>query len=586
MAFRHLFVYIKKHKKVLLWALLLATINQVFSLLDPQIFRLIIDNYATRFAELTQQEFITGVGLLLIAFIGVAFISRTAKTFQDYYLNVVTQKVGTELYADSVSHTFSLPYSIFEDRTSGEILQKLQKARDDSKLLIENAVNVLFFSLVGLLVVLGYAFYVHWTIGLAYTLILPIIGWMSYAISRAIKQAQKDIVAKAAALAGSTTETIRNVELVKSLGLESQEIHRLNDVNQQLLGLELKKVKIMRRLSFIQGTVINAMRATLMFLMLYLIFNQTITIGEFFTLLFYSFFVFNPLSRLGEVASSYQQARASLEKLDEVLSIPPKEKPKDAVKLDSINSIAFENVSFSYNSDEIVSVDSVSFALSKGMHVSFAGESGSGKSTIIKLLLGLYEPTKGRILFNGIDSKKIDFDNLRRRVGFVSQETQLFAGSIRENLLFVNPSASDSECIRVLKAARIDGLVSRSHKGLDAIIGEGGIKLSGGEKQRLAIARALLRKPEIIIFDEATSALDSATESSIIRTIDEIKKEYPDLMMIGIAHRLSTIIHSKTVFVLQEGRIVECGSHAQLLGKGGLYSAFWKQQTMSKTTYK
>ena len=584
MAFRHLFIYLRKHRKVLSWALVLATINQVFSLLDPQIFRLIIDNYAVRFAELTQQEFITGVGLLLLAFIGVAFVSRTAKTFQDYYLNVVTQKVGTELYADSVSHTFSLPYSIFEDRTSGEILQKLQKARDDSKLLIENAVNVLFFSLVGLLVVLGYAFYVHWTIGLAYTLMLPLIGWMSYGISKAIKKAQKDIVTKSAALAGSTTETLRNVELVKSLGLESQEINRLNVVNEQLLELELKKVRIMRRLSFIQGTVLNGMRAVLMFLMLFLIFNQTISVGEFFTLLFYSFFVFGPLSRLGEVASSYQQARASLEKLDEVLSIPPKEKPKDASIIDNLNKVSFEHVSFSYDTNDIISVDNVTFNLNRGEHISFAGESGSGKSTIIKLLLGLYEPTKGKIMFNETDSSKIDFDDLRRRVGFVSQETQLFAGTIKENLLFVNPNATDDECYKVLKASRIDHLVNRSEKKLDTVIGEGGIKLSGGEKQRLAIARALLRKPEIIIFDEATSALDSTTESSITKTIADIRKEYPDLMMISIAHRLSTLIHSNRIYVLEGGSVVEFGDHVALLRRDGLYAAFWKQQTRTKTT--
>jgi ATP-binding cassette, subfamily B, bacterial len=583
MVFTHLFKYIKKHKKTLIWALVLATINQVFSLLDPQIFRLIIDNYATNFSELTQQEFVTGVGLLLLAFIGVAFVSRTAKTFQDYYLNVVTQKVGTELYANSVSHTFSLPYSIFEDRTSGEILQKLQKARDDSKALIEQAVNVLFFSLVGLLVVLAYAYYVDWTIGLAYTLILPIIGWMSFVISKAIKQAQKDIVTKSAALAGSTTETIRNVELVKSLGLENQEINRLNDVNEQLLELELTKVKILRRLSFIQGTVINGMRALLMFLMLYLIFNQTITIGEFFTLLFYSFFVFSPLSQLGNVASAYQQARASLEKLDEVLSIPPKEKPKDAVIINEIDKVLFEKVSFGYSNSDIVSINNISFELRKGEHISFAGESGSGKSTIIKLLLGLYEPSQGSISFNDINSTKIDFDNLRNRVGFVSQETQLFAGSIKENLLFVNPKATDAECMEVLKAARIDHLVLRSHNKLNTIIGEGGIKLSGGERQRLAIARALLRKPEIIVFDEATSALDSNTESSITNTIAEIRNEYPNLMMISIAHRLSTLITSDRIYVLESGKIVEYGSHNQLLRKEGLYSAFWKQQTRRTT---
>ncbi|MFT4309213.1 MAG: ABC transporter ATP-binding protein [Candidatus Woesearchaeota archaeon] len=584
MAIKHIYKYVGMHRKVLFFALFLATINQVFSLLDPQIFRLIIDNYAMRIGELSSNEFMMGVGLLLLAFIGVAFVSRTAKTFQDYYLNVVTQKVGTKLYADSVAHTFSLPYSVFEDRTSGEILLKLQKARDDTKLLIENSVNILFFSLVGLLVVLGYAYYVHWSIGLAYTMMLPIIGWMSYAISSAIKQAQKDIVSKSAALASSTTETVRNVELVKSLGLEEQEIGRLNNVNEQLLGLELQKVRIMRRLSFIQGTVINGMRALLMFLMLLLIFENTISVGEFFTLLFYSFFVFNPLSRLGEVASSYQQARASLEKLEEVLNIPPKKKDSNAIVLGKIDDIVFDNVSFSYSNNGIPSVNNLSFSIKSGEHIGIVGLSGSGKSTVIKLLLGLYEPTHGAIKYNGHNNSVIDYDMLRRRVGFVSQDTQLFAGTIRENLLFVNPDASDDECMEVLRASRIGHLALRSNNGLSTIIGEGGLKLSGGEKQRLSIARALLRKPDIIVFDEATSSLDSDTESSIIMTIEDIRKKYPGIIMISIAHRLSTVMRADRILVLDNGSIGEDGNHDMLIKKKGLYSALWNHQTISKTT--
>lgn len=573
------FKYIKEQRSLLVLALVLATINQVFSLLDPQIFRLLIDNYAIKAGTLPREVFIKGVLLLLGGFIGVALVSRVAKNFQDYCVSVITQRVGTKMYANSVEHTLSLPYGVFEDQRSGEILQKLQKARLDTQNVITSFVNTVFLSAVAILFVLTYAFTVHWIIGAVYFLIIPILGVFTFALSRKIKEAQKSIVAESANLAGSTTETLRNVELVKSLGLEEQEINRLNKTNSLILSLELKKIKMIRRLSFFQGTLINGVRALLLFIILYFIFKGDVSLGQFLSLLFYSFFIFNPLSEFGTVASQYQEARASNEQLDKILEIPSQKKPRDAVVLGELKSIEFRNVSFLYNGNNMPSVNKINLKIEKGESVAFCGPSGSGKSTFIKLLVGLYEPTGGSILINGADSKKIDFDNLRKRIGFVSQETQLFAGTIRENLLFVNPSASDKDCLKVLEMASVMDILNRGGKGLDTKIGEGGIKISGGERQRLAIARALLREPDLIIFDEATSSLDSITEKAITKTIKDIIKLNPNLMVVQVAHRLSTISHADKIFVLQKGKIVEEGEHNSLIRKNGLYAAFWREQS-------
>ena len=265
--------HLKRYKGLLILALVLATINQVFSLLDPQIFRLIIDNYASKFGELSKQEFFRGIGWLLLASVGVALISRIAKNFQDYTVSYMTQKIGTEMYSKSVEHTFSLPYEVFEDQKSGDLLQRLQKARIDTQTWIASFINTIYLSLVGILFVLIYAFSVHWMVGTTYFLIVPILGGLTFILSKRIKQAQKNIVAETASLAGSTTETLRNVELVKSLGLENQEIENLNKVNNKILNLELKKIIIIRKISFIQGTLINLMRISLLFLMLWLIFK-------------------------------------------------------------------------------------------------------------------------------------------------------------------------------------------------------------------------------------------------------------------------------------------------------------------------
>lgn len=574
--------YIKKQWKILALALFLATVNQVFSLLDPQIFRMIVDKYATQVGSLSRGDFLSGVSILLLASMGVALISRIAKNFQDYYVSIVTQRVGAALYSQSINHSFSLPYAAFEDQRSGELLLKLQKARSDVQSLIASFVGVIFLTLIGMIFVVSYAFTVNWIIGFVYFLIIPIVGSAQFYLSRKIKSAQKQIITETASLAGSTTETLRNVELVKSLGLEEQESKRLNDVNEKILELELKKIKLIRMLSFIQGTMINTIRSALLLLMMWLIFRQTISFGQFFSLYIYLFFIFGPLGDLGTIANAYQETRASMEKLQQILDTPSQKRPVNPTVLKTLDSITFENVGFTYKSADNnslpPSINNLSLTIHKGETVAFVGPSGAGKTTIVKILLGLYEPSSGKLLLDDIDSTKIDFDLLRRRIGYVSQDTQLFAGTIRENLLFVNPIASDEKCIEALKNASASAIIERGGKGLDTKIGEGGIKISGGERQRLAIARAILRDPDIIIFDEATSSLDSLTEKEITATIKDIVRTRPNLMTIMIAHRLSTIVHADTIYVLEKGNLEEAGSHADLLSKHGLYAALWREQ--------
>lgn len=571
---------VRKHKKILFGALALATINQVFTLLDPQIFRFIIDDYASKVSELTRSEFISGVGLLLLASIGAAFISRVAKAFQNYYVSVIIQRSGTNLYARSVEHSFSLPYSVFEDQRSGELLNKLQKARADSQTLIMNSVNILFLSLVSIIFVLAYATYVHWLIGLAYFLVFPTLGTVIYVLSKKIKHAQMMIIKETASLSGSTTETIRNVELVKSLGLEKQEVERLNTVNEKILTLELQKVRMVRKLDFIQGTLTNAIRSGVLLLMLWMIFIDVISLGQFFTLWIYSFFVFEPLNMLGMLTTSYQEARASLEQLGEVLKLKPAPVPINAKEIGEVKKIEYRNTSLRYEGGAHA-VKDISLSINSGETVAFVGPSGSGKSSMIKLLAGLYDPTEGEIFINDHNLKEINIVELRQLIGLVAQETQLFAGTIRENLLFVRPDATDEEMLGALEAAQAKEIISKDTKenlGLDTRIGEGGLKLSGGERQRLAIARALLRQPDLVVFDEATSSLDSITEKAITETIKKIEKSHQKLITVLVAHRLSTIAHADKIYVFERGKIVETGTHETLVKQGGLYAALWREQ--------
>ncbi len=569
--------YLRPHYRLVLLSLLLATVNQVFSLLDPLIFRHVIDQYATRFDRYTTAEFLHGVSLLLLAAVGVAFVSRVAKNFQDYFLNVVTQRLGARLYADGIRHALELPYQLFEDQRSGETLGKLQKVRSDVEKLMSVSINVVFQTLVGVVFVVIYAFSVHWLIAPIYFATVPILGWLSSVLSRRIKTVQKRIVAETTALAGSTTESLRNIELVKSMGLGAQEIARLNATTTRILGLELQKVRYLRSLSFVQGTAVNALRTSILFLMLYLIFARQISVGQFFALWIYSFFIFGPLQELGTVIGVYRETEASLASFQTLLDAPREPRPKDPVRVGELTRLAFDGVSFTHQTATAPAVQDVSFELRRGETVALVGPSGSGKTTLVKLLVGLYHPQGGRILYDGTPDDRVDLEELRERIGFVTQDTQLFSGSIRENLLFVRPDASDAECLEVLQRAACQPLLDRAERGLDTLIGEGGVKVSGGEKQRLSIARALLRRPHLLVFDEATSALDSLTEQEVSRTIREVASSR-HVMTVLIAHRLSTVLHAHRIYVLERGRVVEQGRHDELLEQKGLYYAMWRQQ--------
>jgi ATP-binding cassette subfamily B protein len=572
-----LYAYLRNYKGLVALALVLATINQVFSLLDPLIFRHVIDQYATRFQEYSTGEFFRGVSLLLGAAVGVAFVSRVAKNFQDYFINVITQRLGAQLYSDGIRHSLELPYSVFEDQRSGETLGRLQKVRTDVEKLIATSINVLFTSLVGIIFVMTYAFTVHWLIAPVYFLTVPILGVLSSVLSRRIKQIQKVIVAETTALAGSTTESLRNIELVKSLGLGQQEIARLNGTTAKILKLELKKVKYLRSLSFIQGTSVNLLRTSIMFLMLYLIYTREITVGQFFSLFIYSFFIFGPLQELGNVINVYRETEASLNVYETILAMPRETRPAHPRPLDDLRTLAFDDVTFQHQSASSPAVSDISFSVRRGETIAFVGPSGAGKTTLVKLLVGLYQPLSGQIVYNGISGREIDLDALRAQIGFVTQDTQLFSGTIRENLLFVNPTASDGECLEVLRQAACDSLLARADRGLDTVIGEGGVKVSGGEKQRLSIARALLRRPHLLVFDEATSSLDSLTEEGVVDTIRAVAAS-GDAITVLIAHRLSTILHADRIHVLERGRIVETGRHDELVALKGLYYAMWRQQ--------
>ncbi len=579
-----LYGYLKPYKWLIGLTMLLATINTVFSLIDPIIFGKIIklsqdiNIKQENGSNFSWDDFFSATLTLLLMSMGTAMMSRIAKNMQDYFANVVIQKFGARIFTDGLQHAMKLPYQEFEDQRSGETLSILTKVRTDTEKFINYFVNALFAIIVGVIFVFIYAsVYVHWSVPIAYVVGISLLSWGTNALSKKVKLIQKKIVSSTTSLAGTTTESLRNIELVKSLGLTQQEVKRLNADTYKILGLELTKVKRIRSISFLQGTLVNTLRQVILFLLMWLVFKDKMQPHEMVTMQFFSFFIFGPLQEIGNIILSYREAEASINNYHKLMEKQPEMKPENPVHLGDVESLSFDAVGFKHITAKQKAIDGISFSVKQGETVAFVGPSGSGKTTLMKLLVGLYRPQEGRVLYNGLDENEIDFEDLRKQIGFVTQDTQLFSGTIKENLLFVNPEATEEEIQLALDKASCETLLKRTENGINAVIGEGGLKLSGGEKQRISIARALLRNPRVLLFDEATSALDSITEEDITATIREISARKEQITLL-IAHRLSTIMHADKIYVLEKGVIVETGSHHELLAEKGLYYAMWRQQ--------
>ncbi|MFK7001358.1 ABC transporter ATP-binding protein [Flavobacterium columnare] len=573
-----LFQYLKKHYKLLAIALLMAGMNICFSLSDSIITGKIMQDCGVGIQKYKGNDlaFVKAVGFWLGLSILLAMISRITKNFQDYFTNIVIQRTGAEMYTDGIKKSLDLPYAQFEDQRSGETLNKLQKVRIDSEKLINLSISLVFQTIVGFIFVFLYIARIDIKISVIFIITAPIIGFVSSILGKKIKAVSRNIVIQTNALAGSTTESLRNIELVKSLGLTQQEEARLNQNTLRILGLELQKIRYIRSLSFIQGTTVHFMRTSVVFTLYYFVFQGKIVVGDLLTMTFFTFFIFNPLQEMSQFIIVKNETKVSLDNFKKLLSQASEYKPSSPKTIGTIEKLTFNQVSFQHQTASFKAVENISFEIKKGETVAFVGPSGSGKTTLVKLLVGLYKPNEGNITYNNINETEVELLEIRKQLGFVTQDAQLFSGTIKENLLFVKPDATDEELLSALQQASCQNLLNRAENGINTTIGEGGIKVSGGEKQRLSIARAILRNPNLLIFDEATSALDSITEEAINETIKSISNN--DRITVLIAHRLSTIMHADKIFVLEKGKIIEQGKHNDLVESKGLYYAMWRQQ--------
>jgi ATP-binding cassette, subfamily B, bacterial len=572
-----LWKYLQPQKWLILAALVLAGISQMLNLVDPIIFGKIIDDYALNPGNITEHALVTGVLFWLGVAVAIAILARLAKTFQDYFARLAVQMFGMQVYNDGLEQTLRLSYDEFEDQRSGETLSILQKVRADTQTFFNAFINVLFSAFVGIGFLLAYSITKNWLLVPVFVTGILVLGSLTWLLSKKIKTTQREINSETNEIAGVITESLRNIELVKSLGLTYPEIRRLREQNLKIFELEMTKVRRVRMLTFFQGSTLAILKQSILFILLWLIFRNVLTTGELVSMQAITAIIFVPLQDLGTIIVNFREAEASMGNFDQLMQKTIEIPPENPIEIDELSDIRFEEVVFRHRTASYNAIDGISFHVKAGETIAFVGPSGAGKSTLMKLLAGLYRPDSGEIYFNGHPSSLIRYNPLRRQIGIVTQDSQLFSGTIKENLLFVMPDSTEEQMREALHKASCDWILYRSAPGMDTLIGEGGMMLSGGEKQRISIARALVRHPRLLIFDEATSSLDSLTEEEITNTIRDISTSR-DQISILIAHRLSTILHADAIYVMEAGKIVETGSHQDLLDQKGLYYAMWRQQ--------
>jgi len=570
---KRVFSYLKPYTGKLLLVLLCIAVASFCSLLPSILTGKIIDE------GLTRRDLGALVKYILLS-LAVTLGANLIGVVESYINTWIAQHITYDMRNQMYSHLQKMSQRFFTTSRQGDVITRMTSDIDGVRQVITNTFTSILSNVITLVIAMVAMFRKNWVLALIGMVIVPLFTIPTRRAGRTRWKFANESQACNDEVNGILNETlsVSGQLLSKLFGREKYEYKRYEEANSRMIRLNIRESMAGRWFRVILSTFtsIGPMLIYLVGGILMIRYNQDLTIGDITVLVALLGRMYMPVNSLLNIQVDWMRAMALFSRIFDYFDIPVEiDNAPDAIIPDRVEgNVVFDHVCFGYEKDRPVLKD-VSFELKAGHSIAIVGPSGSGKSTIINLIPRLYDVDEGCVTFDGIDVRKLDLGFLRAQVGVVSQETYLFNGSVRENLLYAKADATEAEMEAALKKANIWDFVQNQPEGLDAMVGNRGLKLSGGEKQRLSIARVLLKDPTIFIFDEATSALDSISEQRIQEAIDPIIRSHTSIL---IAHRLSTILAADEILVVKDGRIVERGTHQALVNQGGVYSELYETQ--------
>ena len=578
---KRLLQYGDKYQTIVWQASICSVLNNIFDLAPPAIIGAAVDVVVQKQDSIVAKFGITDIfAQLVVLSILSALVWILESAFEYAYTLLwrnLAQEVQHDIRLDAYSHVQNLELAYFEERSTGALLSVLNDDINQLERFLDVGANEIIHVLATVLIVGGSFFVLTPNIAWMAIVPIPIIVWGSVAFQGWLAPRYAEVRERVSSLNSRLSNNLSGITTIKSFTTENYELERLRkdslayrESNQKAIALSAAFIPLIRMVILAGFTAIllyGGLQAA----------NGTLAVGTYSVLVFITQRLLWPLTRLGQTFDLYQRAMASINRVMDLLDTPvaidsgEKSLPLSAIK----GAVNLNNITFAYNQREPV-IKNLSLNIPAGQTIAIVGATGSGKSTLVKLLLRLYEVQSGSITLDGLDIKDIVLWDLRRAIGLVSQDVFLFHGTVRENISYGSPDATISQIEEAAKIAEAAQFIRELPDGYDTIVGERGQKLSGGQKQRIAIARAILKDPPILILDEATSAVDNETEAAIARSLQKITS---NRTTIAIAHRLSTIRHSDCIYVMNYGQLIERGTHEELLAKNGVYAGLWKVQT-------
>ncbi|MEM2087592.1 MAG: ABC transporter ATP-binding protein [Thermoproteota archaeon] len=561
-----------QEKRLLSSVLALILIGTLMNVASPMI--------AGRVVDITMVKAASDLWLYASAIMVLTLSSGGTSFVREYLSGAMSQKVVYRIRISIYKHLQDLSYSFYDNVDAGQIISRVTRDTENIGGLLGFALPNMLGSIITLMVVITILLTTNFKLALMALAITPFITMVSLTFNRFIRPLFERIWREISGMNMLIQETVSGFKVLKTLGIEDEMFKRFEQKNREFYNMGLKTVFLSSLTWPSLGLIVGIGSAVIYWYGGFQVIAEEITLGQLVTFTMYLGLLVWPIMSIGFVLSRYAEAMVSARKIFEVLDTEPevKEQP-EAVELKSVKgAVCFENVTFGYDKDKPV-LKEMSFEVKPGEKVALVGATGSGKSTIIKLIPRFYDPQEGRILIDDMDIRNVKISSLRRNIGIVHQDVFLFPTSIRENIAYGKPNATQEEVEKAAKAARIHDFISSLPEGYNTVVGERGVTLSGGQRQRIAIARALLVNPSILILDDSTSSVDAETEKEIYESLKELIKGKTVFI---VTQRLSTLKLSERIIVIENGKVVEDGAHEELMKKGGVYARLYMSQYASQ----